>query len=38
VEPGALAPVERWVADRRAAWEDHLDRLGDHLAAEESSE
>jgi DNA-binding transcriptional ArsR family regulator len=38
VEPAALAPVERWVADRRTAWEGHLDRLGDYLAAKESSE
>lgn len=38
VEPAALAPVERWVADRRAAWEGHLDRLGDYLGAEEGSE
>ncbi|MGO9320134.1 MAG: ArsR/SmtB family transcription factor [Solirubrobacteraceae bacterium] len=32
VEPGALRTAERWIADRRAAWEQSLDRLGEYLA------
>ncbi len=32
IEPAALTGVERWVAERRAAWERRLDRLGDFLA------
>jgi DNA-binding transcriptional ArsR family regulator len=40
IEPEAMAPVERWIADRRTAWERRLDRLGDYLAeqSEERSE
>jgi DNA-binding transcriptional ArsR family regulator len=30
-EPGALRPVEVWVAERRSSWERRLDRLGEHL-------
>ena len=30
-EPGALRPVEAWVAERRSSWERRLDRLGEHL-------
>src|SRR5918995_1911457 len=26
IEPLALRPVERWIGDRRAAWERRLDR------------
>jgi DNA-binding transcriptional ArsR family regulator len=33
IDAAALAPLERWVAERRATWEQHLDRLGDYLAA-----
>jgi DNA-binding transcriptional ArsR family regulator len=33
IEPAALRPVERWIADRRTAWERRLDRLGEYLAA-----
>lgn len=29
----ALAPLDRWVSERRTAWEQHLDRLGDYLVA-----
>lgn len=29
--PDALAPVERWVASRRALWSRNLDRLGKFL-------
>jgi DNA-binding transcriptional ArsR family regulator len=36
IEPQALQGAERWIADRRASWERHLDRLGEFLAASES--
>ncbi len=32
IEPTGLQAVERWAHDRRAAWEQSLDRLGDYLA------
>ncbi len=32
IDAAALAPLERWVSERRATWEHHLDRLGDYLA------
>jgi DNA-binding transcriptional ArsR family regulator len=32
LDPGALSPVEQWIAERRSAWEHRLDRLGDYLA------
>jgi DNA-binding transcriptional ArsR family regulator len=28
IEPRVLGMVERWISDRRAMWEGHLDRLG----------
>ena len=31
IEPKALRPVERWISDRRSAWEHRLDRLGEYL-------
>jgi DNA-binding transcriptional ArsR family regulator len=31
IEPAALAQVERWVAERRALWEQSLGRLGQLL-------
>jgi DNA-binding transcriptional ArsR family regulator len=31
VDPTMLATVERWVADRRAMWEQRLDRLDEFL-------
>jgi DNA-binding transcriptional ArsR family regulator len=31
IEPAALARVERWVAERRALWEQSLGRLGQLL-------
>lgn len=31
-EPAALRPVEQWIADRRATWEQRFDRLGEILA------
>jgi DNA-binding transcriptional ArsR family regulator len=33
VEPAALRAAERWISDRRTAWEESLDRLGEYLAA-----
>jgi DNA-binding transcriptional ArsR family regulator len=32
IEPKGLHLVERWVNERRGAWEKRLDRLGDMLA------
>src|SRR5262245_44921688 len=32
IEPRALRPAERWIAERRTTWERRLDRLGDYLA------
>jgi DNA-binding transcriptional ArsR family regulator len=33
IEPKALRTAERWINERRTAWEQRLDRLGDYLAA-----
>jgi DNA-binding transcriptional ArsR family regulator len=32
IEPQALGTAERWISERRAAWERRLDRLGEFLA------
>jgi DNA-binding transcriptional ArsR family regulator len=32
IEPQALNAAERWISERRAAWEERLDRLGEYLA------
>jgi DNA-binding transcriptional ArsR family regulator len=32
IEPAALRAAGDWVAERRAAWEQSLDRLGEYLA------
>jgi DNA-binding transcriptional ArsR family regulator len=32
IELRALTPAERWIGQRRTAWERRLDRLGDYLA------
>src|SRR5580700_12111605 len=32
IEPLALSAAERWISERRAAWEARLDRLGEFLA------
>jgi DNA-binding transcriptional ArsR family regulator len=32
IEPAALSDAERWIAERRATWEQRLDRLGEFLA------
>src|SRR5690242_3252300 len=34
IEPTALSAAERWISERRAAWEARLDRLGSLLAAQ----
>src|SRR5215831_18215608 len=31
IEPMALRPVERWISEQRASWENRLDRLGEYL-------
>jgi DNA-binding transcriptional ArsR family regulator len=38
LEPAALRSGADWFAERRAAWERRLDRLGDYLAADEADE
>lgn len=35
LSPTALQGAERWIAERRAAWECRLDRLGEFLAETE---
>jgi DNA-binding transcriptional ArsR family regulator len=35
VDPAGLVIAEKWLADRRPAWEKKLDRLGDLLAEPE---
>ena len=37
IEPQALGAAERWISERRSAWEQRLDRLGEFLA-EQSDE
>jgi DNA-binding transcriptional ArsR family regulator len=32
VQPAALRAAEHWITDRRTAWEESLDRLGEYLA------
>jgi DNA-binding transcriptional ArsR family regulator len=36
LQPAALDSAERWITQRRAAWERRLDRLGDLLAEPET--
>lgn len=31
IEPKALRTAEHWIAERRALWEQRLDRLGEYL-------
>jgi DNA-binding transcriptional ArsR family regulator len=33
IDPGVLSQAEKWINDRRIAWEHRLDRLGEFLAA-----
>jgi DNA-binding transcriptional ArsR family regulator len=35
IEVEALAPVERWIGQRRAVWERRLDRLGTYLGEDD---
>jgi DNA-binding transcriptional ArsR family regulator len=32
IEPAALQAAEQWISERRAMWEQRLDRLGAYLA------
>jgi DNA-binding transcriptional ArsR family regulator len=32
IEPQALGTAERWISERRALWDERLDRLGEFLA------
>ena len=34
VQPAALRAAEGWIAERRTAWEQRLDRLGEYLSDE----
>ena len=36
IEPGGLSAAESWLRDRRAMWDQALDRLADFLAEEEN--
>ena len=35
IDPGGLSAAESWLRDRRAMWDQALDRLADFLAEEE---
>jgi DNA-binding transcriptional ArsR family regulator len=35
IEAAALRTAEQWIAQRRAAWERRLDRLGEYLAQQD---
>jgi DNA-binding transcriptional ArsR family regulator len=37
IEPTGLRVAERWIAERRSAWERRFDRLGEILEAQECS-
>jgi DNA-binding transcriptional ArsR family regulator len=37
IEPAALQAAEQWIADRRAGWEQRLDRLGAYLTSTSES-
>ena len=37
IDPVAITAAERWITDRRQAWESRLDRLGDVLSEEAAS-
>jgi DNA-binding transcriptional ArsR family regulator len=38
IEPKMLSQAEHWVAERRALWERHLDRLGQFLGSNPEEE
>ena len=37
IQSAALRTAETWIARHRAGWERRLDRLGDHLAAQDAA-
>jgi DNA-binding transcriptional ArsR family regulator len=37
IQPTALRTAETWIARRRAGWERRLDRLGEFLAAQDTT-
>jgi DNA-binding transcriptional ArsR family regulator len=37
IEPAALSRAEGWISERRALWEERLDRLGEFLAERSDS-
>ena len=38
IDPHALGQAERWITDRRLAWERRLDRLGAFLAEQQADD
>jgi DNA-binding transcriptional ArsR family regulator len=38
IEPEVLRHMEQWVAHQRTTWERRLDRLGDYLTAERTTD
>jgi DNA-binding transcriptional ArsR family regulator len=38
IEPAGLSMAEKWIEDRRSAWERRFDRLGDLLAESDEGE
>jgi DNA-binding transcriptional ArsR family regulator len=38
IEPAGLSVAEQWIGDRRSAWEQRFDRLGDLLAETDEGE
>jgi DNA-binding transcriptional ArsR family regulator len=38
IEPDALRAAEAWITGQRTAWETRLDRLGDYLAGQGTSD
>ncbi len=38
IDRKALGAAERWMSERRAEWERHLDALGEYLEAQERNE
>src|SRR5271166_3952942 len=38
IEPAVMQSAEQWLREHRAAWEHHLDALGEYLAEQERQE
>jgi DNA-binding transcriptional ArsR family regulator len=38
IEPKVLSTAEQWINQRRAMWEQHLDRLAEYLAEQDEQE